>query len=127
MGRPLSADDVAWDVADRLRKSREAAGLEQVELAERIEVSRQTVGNYENRRVQPQKTTIMLWALVTGVPVQWLRTGVWPEDSRGDTGRVRGTSARSSTDRASDYGSLVRQIRPGRHADPRGTNMRNPA
>ena len=120
-------DDVAFDVADRLRKARELAGYDQGELSRLIDVSRTTISNYEHRHVRPVRNTVKLWAMATGVPYTWIMTGVWPDNSRGDTGKVRGTSARSSTDRASDYGSLVRQIRPGRHADPRGNNMRNPA
>lgn len=36
-----------WTVHDRCRKARESAELDQAELAERMEVSRATVSNYE--------------------------------------------------------------------------------
>ena len=126
-GKALRPDDVSFDVADRLRKAREMAGYEQGELAKMIDVSRTTVGNYEHRHVRPVRNTVKLWAMATGVPYTWIMTGVWPDDSRGDTGTVMGAGARSSTDRASDYGSLVRQIRGPRHADPPGDNPGIPA
>ena len=93
MGTPLGPDEVAWDLSDRLRKAREACGLEQTELAERMQVTRQTIGNYENRRVKPNRGTIVLWALATGVPIDWLWRGVWPDD---DDEVTRGYVARAS-------------------------------
>lgn len=62
----------------RLRIAREWAGLEQGELADRIGISRQSVGNAENGRVTPRKITLNAWALATGVPASWLRTGEVP-------------------------------------------------
>lgn len=64
-----------WTVADRLRKAREVAGLEQAELARDIDVARQTVGNYERGAVQPRRIVLKAWALRTGVPLEWLETG----------------------------------------------------
>ena len=68
----------AWTVSDRLRKAREYAGLEQRQLAERSGLSRQTVSNAERGVVTPQRTTMRLWAEVTGVPLSWLVDGVEP-------------------------------------------------
>ncbi|MGX7679111.1 helix-turn-helix transcriptional regulator [Jatrophihabitans sp. DSM 45814] len=64
-----------WTVADRLRKSREFAGLDQGSLAEAIEVSRNTISNYESGRVTPRRIVLRQWSLRTGVPLEWIETG----------------------------------------------------
>lgn len=69
-----------WDIRDRLRKARETAGLEQSELATVMGVSRQTVSNYEKGHVQPRRSGLRLWAMATGVPVEWIETGCTPSD-----------------------------------------------
>lgn len=61
-----------WTQGDRLRKAREAAGLDQNELAERIDISRRTVGNYESDRVEARMIVLKQWALATGVDLAWL-------------------------------------------------------
>ncbi len=50
---PVYGEVPAWTVADRLRKAREHAGLEQAQLATDLGVSRNTVGNYEGGKVTP--------------------------------------------------------------------------
>ena len=72
-----------WTLADRLRKSREAAGLEQSDLALSARISRATISAAENGRRIPSRASIALWAMATGVPRGWL-TGEIPtlEDSR---------------------------------------------
>jgi transcriptional regulator with XRE-family HTH domain len=64
-----------FDLADRLRKAREWAGLEQTELADRMGVSRGTVSNAETRARTVRRITVNAWARVTGVPVEWLLNG----------------------------------------------------
>lgn len=64
-----------WTLADRLRKAREHAGLEQAELAERMGVGRNTVSNYERAAHEPREIVLRAWAAATGVPLEWLRTG----------------------------------------------------
>jgi transcriptional regulator with XRE-family HTH domain len=61
-----------WTIADRLRKARESAGLDQGELAERIGIARSTVSNYERGTHTPRRPIIRLWAEETGVPMDWL-------------------------------------------------------
>ena len=114
-GEPVDAETLSFDMADRLRKAREVNGYDQGELALLIDVSRATVVNYEHRNVKANRNTIKLWAVACGVPAEWIFTGVWPEDEpdQGLQGEVKGgpaggnlnRGARSSTDRASDYGS----------------------
>ncbi|AVJ48766.1 immunity repressor [Gordonia phage SallySpecial] len=62
----------------RLLVARETSGMTQPELAEVIEASRGTVSNYERGAVTPRRTTIVMWALATGVDLHWLETGHAP-------------------------------------------------
>lgn len=64
-----------WTVADRLRKARESAGLEQGELAELAGVSRATISAAENGHRSPSRATVRLWAMATGVPLGWIEQG----------------------------------------------------
>lgn len=67
-----------WTRADRLRKAREVAGLDQTALGQHIGVSRGTVSNAERGTVEPRRSVIMAWAMATGVPLTWIETGEAP-------------------------------------------------
>lgn len=73
-------------VHHRLRIAREFAGLEQEQLAARIGVSRNTVGNTEKGRVKPRKITLNAWALACGVPVSWIENGTDAKKNPPDDG-----------------------------------------
>lgn len=62
----------------RLRIAREFAGLEQREFADRTGISRATISAAENGHRQPIRSTVMLWAMATGVNAEWLETGHIP-------------------------------------------------
>lgn len=64
-----------WTLGDRLRKAREHAGLEQLELAHDIGVSRNTVANYEHDKTKARRPVVLAWAVRCGVPMEWLWTG----------------------------------------------------
>jgi transcriptional regulator with XRE-family HTH domain len=64
-----------WTMADRLRKSREDLGLDQQQMAERLGIARQSVSNYERGHTRPLRLILRQWALATGVPEWWLRSG----------------------------------------------------
>ncbi|MGO2656048.1 MAG: helix-turn-helix transcriptional regulator, partial [Pseudoclavibacter sp.] len=69
----------------RLRDSREWRGLEQVDVAKELGVSRATVSNYERGVTNPSKLVVNAWAVVCNVDVEWLNTGIAPtDDGRGD-------------------------------------------
>ena len=69
-----------WTTADRLRKARESACIDQAELADRIGIARQTVNNYERGRTTNYRRIVLnQWALATGVPVEWLTAGTSPD------------------------------------------------
>ncbi|MFW0790087.1 helix-turn-helix domain-containing protein [Gordonia sp. CPCC 205333] len=62
----------------RLSTARDDAGLSQPGLAEAIGTSRGTVSNYERGTVKPRRSTLILWAMATGVDLHWLETGEAP-------------------------------------------------
>lgn len=67
----------SFTVHDRLRKAREVAGLEQAELAERIEVDRGSVSNYETGKTTRLKRPVLRrWALACDVDLDWLAYGI---------------------------------------------------
>ena len=86
---PVYGEVPAWTVADRLRKAREHAGLEQAQLAADLGVSRNTVGNYEGGKVTPRRPVLVSWALRTGVPLSWLETGAESPRPAGPDGGSR--------------------------------------
>lgn len=67
-----------FTLQDRLRKAREYAGLDQQELADRMGVSRGTIGNSEGGHVKVRAITIRAWAMATGVDAAWLEHGEAP-------------------------------------------------
>lgn len=81
-----------WRISDRLRRAREHSGLGQVEFAEKTGISRATISNAETGRSEPQKTTIKVWALATGVNYEWLLTGKTPPPNDGDGVECRAPS-----------------------------------
>lgn len=64
-----------WTMADRLRKAREQTGLDQTEFADRLGITRQSVGNYESGRRTPRPLYLRAWSEATGVPACWIATG----------------------------------------------------
>lgn len=70
-----------FGLADRLRRARLDAGLEQTQLAELLATSRTTIVKYEagqfpGERLRAHLTRkVLQWATVTGVDFEWLMTG----------------------------------------------------
>lgn len=62
-----------WTFGDRLRKAREAAGLEQADMARKFGVSAAAVSKWE-RGAQPRNLFAVAskWAEETDVPLDWL-------------------------------------------------------
>lgn len=73
-------------MGDRLRKSLDHADMSVAEMAEYLEVSRNTVGNYMAGKTQPPGAVLKLWAMRTGVPRQWLEIGKTPDQPEPDGG-----------------------------------------
>lgn len=61
--------------ADRMRKAREHAGLDQSQLAQMIGVSRMTISNLETEKTRPTTDVIARWAAATNTPIDWIESG----------------------------------------------------
>lgn len=78
-----------WTLADRIRKARDFAGLDQGALASVTGLSRQTLSNYEHGKTRPSKASLNLIAMMTGVDRCWLLTGqANVRDGNGDLGNT---------------------------------------
>ena len=64
-----------WTQGDRMRKARQLTGMSTMEFAREIGVSQKTINNAESDSHVVRKIVMNAWALVTGVPVEWLQTG----------------------------------------------------
>jgi transcriptional regulator with XRE-family HTH domain len=74
-----------WDLADRMRKALRHADLGVGEMADYLGVSRTSVSNWINGRVDPSLQTLRLWALRTGTDLEWLLGRVPAVTGRGVT------------------------------------------
>ena len=68
-----------FGLGDRMAKALDVARVNGLEMAEYLSVSRQTIGNYTSGRTRPNRATLRMWALKTGVPLAWLETGYLPD------------------------------------------------
>jgi transcriptional regulator with XRE-family HTH domain len=73
-----------WTLADRLRKARMSAGLDQRELAQLMDYSHGAIAQWESGHRNARPRVLKLWALATGVPFDWLCYG--EQGSSGDPG-----------------------------------------
>jgi transcriptional regulator with XRE-family HTH domain len=64
-----------FDTADRMRKSLRVSGLTVQDMADYLGVTRGTVSTWINGHISPSVQTLMLWAMKTGVPYEWLTGG----------------------------------------------------
>ena len=74
-----------FDLADRMRKALRTSGIGVQEMADYLEVGRNTVSTWINGRIVPSAQTVRLWALRTGVSYPWLREGT-ENPRQGDPG-----------------------------------------
>lgn len=56
-----------------------------VDFAEKVGISRVTVRNVESGKSKPQKATLKMWALATGVNYEWLLNGTTPPPGNGES------------------------------------------
>lgn len=54
------------------------AGVSVGEMADYLELNRNTLGGWMNGRHRPSTGVLRLWALRCGVPFEWLKTGRYP-------------------------------------------------
>ena len=105
------------EVRHRLRIAREWAGLDQEQLAERMEVVRATVSNAETGRSNPSRKTVRDWALACGVPREWILTGEHP-DSGPEPSSGLGIIRTEHRAPASKHASVTAISGQPKHVDP---------
>lgn len=66
------------EMGDRIRQAREAVGLSQAELAERVAVSQPTVWEWENNQSQPKRFRVKRIAKALGRDSEWIERGSVP-------------------------------------------------
>lgn len=76
-----------FDLADRMRKALRESKIGVQELADYLEVARETVSTWINGRVTPNGQTIRLVAMRTGVNYRWLKDGVTNGPDKGEVRR----------------------------------------
>lgn len=83
----LDFTDAASTFGDRLALAREAAGLDQAQLARRIGVRPETLRNWEDDRSEPRANRVQMLAGMLDVSMIWLMSGMGPapEASAGET------------------------------------------
>lgn len=77
------------EVRHRLRIAREYAGYDQLQLADLVGVSRNTISNAEVGTVAPRKIVVNAWAMACGVPASWIWTGKAPGGDDDPTSGLR--------------------------------------
>lgn len=73
--QPVTPEIPEFDLADRLRKALRHADVGIQDMAEYLEVSRNTIGNWINGHTRPRPAEMKMWALRCGVPYEWLVGG----------------------------------------------------
>lgn len=66
----------AATLGDRLAAARDAAGLTQLELAQKLGVKAATLDAWENDRREPRANRLQMLTGLLGVSLRWLLTGV---------------------------------------------------
>ena len=72
---PDDYTDATSTFGDRLGLAREAMGLSQAELAERIGVKAATLRNWEEDRAEPRANKLQMLAGLLNAPMIWLMSG----------------------------------------------------
>lgn len=72
----------AWTLGDRLRKSREHAGLTQGALADLVHAKDSTISGWERDQHRPSRLALIRWSEVCDVPLWWL-TGAESDKDEG--------------------------------------------
>lgn len=67
-----------------MRIALEHARLNNLDMAELLDVSPNTVSNYLAGRTTPSMAVLRVWAMRTGVPLDWIRYGAGPSGPPSD-------------------------------------------
>jgi transcriptional regulator with XRE-family HTH domain len=80
-----------FDQADRLRRALRVSNMSVSDMADYLGVTRNTVSNWINGHTPPSTQSLMLFAMRTGVPYEWLETGTSGDPRKGPgRGPIRG-------------------------------------
>lgn len=101
-----------FDMADRMRKSLRVADVSVQEMADYLEVERNTISRWINGRTHPPASSLRLWAMRTGVDYRWLRNGEEPQPEMAGA-PLRGLPRLDLNQRPSDY--VEPQVKPHPH------------
>lgn len=71
-------------LGERMRRALRKEHIGVQEMADYLGVARNTVSTWLNDRIEPSEQTLMLWAMRTGVPLEWLKHGLVPFPRRVD-------------------------------------------
>lgn len=74
------ASALEFDLADRIRKAMRVRGIGVQEMADSLYVSRNTISNWINGHTTPAGPAMLGIAAITGVPLEWLKTGKAPSE-----------------------------------------------
>lgn len=69
-----------FELRHRLALTLEVSGMSVQEMADHLGVSANTVGNYTSGRTAPKRPVLVMWAMRTGAPLEWILTGEDPTD-----------------------------------------------
>ncbi|MEV8339250.1 helix-turn-helix transcriptional regulator [Leucobacter sp. NPDC077196] len=83
-------DKLQFGLSDRLAKALDVAGMSNQEMADCLGVSRNTISNYTHGNSSPRKLYMREWAMRTGVPLEWLETGSFPNEESPHTAGPNG-------------------------------------
>ena len=86
----LDRTDEASSFGERLALAREAMGLDQAQLAQRMGIKRQTLRDWETGRAEPRANRLQLLAGMLNVSMLWLMAG---QGNAPRAGRVPGVEA----------------------------------
>ncbi|EQM75935.1 helix-turn-helix domain-containing protein, partial [Microbacterium maritypicum] len=71
---------VTWTLGEILAKLRKDAGMDQLSMAKRVGIARNTLSNYETDKNIPPFDVVVRWAAVTGASLDWLASVCTPSD-----------------------------------------------
>ena len=93
-----SADELQWNLLDRMHKALRLRGMKATTMAEALGVHRNTVNNYLSGKTPVDRRTLIAWAEITDVPLKWLETGVMPPSGGPDAPPNNGENLRRLTE-----------------------------
>jgi len=108
-----------WDIYDRMTKSLKESGMSVQEVADYYDVHRNTVSGWLHGRIKPDTRTLRLWAVMTGVPYEWLKDGTEPPGPQDPDGGGLLLPRMDSNHQPSDLAAFAQRKRRYGTLDPK--------